>query len=122
MSALHFLTYLVEHILEFQGIKTFFEYLSNRDIVRGGTLPVTPYDFFTLGFNSKIIPTTFPLIVPIPRVQNPYANGQIPSNRIMGALGSTWNHGNLVILRDTINGMKSRVSLIALCTLLMLTI
>lgn len=103
-------------------MNTFFHYLSNRTIVPGTTLAVTPYDFFTQGFNSKIIPTTSPLIIPVPRPQSQTANLQIPSDRIMEALGSTWNHGNFVILRDTINGMKSRVSLIVSCTLLTLTI
>ncbi|OBT97209.1 hypothetical protein VE01_04646 [Pseudogymnoascus verrucosus] len=95
-----------KHIIEFQGMNTFFHYLSNRTIVPGTTLAVTPYDFFTQGFNSEIIPTTSPLITP---VQSQTANLQIPSDRIMEALGSTWNHGNFVLLRDTINGAKSRL-------------
>ncbi|KFY86337.1 hypothetical protein V498_07553, partial [Pseudogymnoascus sp. VKM F-4517 (FW-2822)] len=98
-----------EHIIEFQGMNTFFRYLSYRTIVPGTTLPVTPYDFFTLGFNSEIIPANSPLIIPIPYKQNPFANEQIPSDRIMDALGSTWNNRNFVLLRDTLNGMKKRL-------------
>ncbi|KFZ06027.1 hypothetical protein V501_07800 [Pseudogymnoascus sp. VKM F-4519 (FW-2642)] len=98
-----------EHIIEFQGMNTFSRYLPNRTIVPGTSLPVTPYNFFTLGFNSEILPATSPAILPIPFIQNPFANGQIPSDRIMDALGSTWNNGNFVLLRDTLNGMKKRL-------------
>lgn len=122
MLASRFLTYLAEHIIEFQGMNKFFRFLSDRGIIGGSTLPVTPYDFFSLGFNSEIIPIVVSPVVPIQFLQNPDANGQVPSDRIMDALGSTWNDGNFVILRDTLNGMKARVSLIILYTLLTLTI
>jgi hypothetical protein len=94
-------------------MKTFFEFLSNRALAGGSTLPVTPYMFFQPFFNSDSISAAASPVLPIPFLQNPDVNQQFPSDRIMEALGSTWNNGNFVLLRDTLNGMKSRVSIIS---------
>ncbi|OBT82397.1 hypothetical protein VE02_09581 [Pseudogymnoascus sp. 03VT05] len=99
--------YQTEHLIEFQGIRMFFEFLGSRTLASGrpsSVLTPVPLLFFTDFFNDLVIFNQPPL--PGGSV---VAEMEMPSDRIMEALGSVDNNENFVHLIDSINGMKKRV-------------
>jgi len=91
----------------FAGVELFFEFTSTVRLPRGGQslLGRVPLDFYTNGFKESIITNNAHL-----SGNNPQIDFSIPAQRVMEALGSTYNNENFVLLLRCLNGLKARVS------------
>ncbi|OBT56197.1 hypothetical protein VE04_02873 [Pseudogymnoascus sp. 24MN13] len=88
--------FATEHIVEVQTMNMFFDYLLNED-----NDCLVDCDFFLEFFNKKVLTYA-------PAMQGGF-NSEIPSERIMEALGSEENTQNFVLLQEDLNGMKARI-------------